>query len=342
MVAETRTLALLGGPNSGKTTFLGALADAVSAGSTKRLRLRGAPQDARALMRLQEPLARGEYPQRTKAERHHLRAPLITRGTGATDVAFDLDVGDYAGEDVERLFVERQGGFSDEWRARAGAAGLLLFVRPGADVRLPTSVRSSPTDAERWAAVKGEVEAEQASEGEGPRARFRYGISAGDEASSPLGPREPVRVPTTLALIEVLQFLRYARDLAPGERPLAGIQRIAVLLSAWDAVGRASRVRGPTRYVADEVALLNDYLWSNYRPTDVMCFGLSATAGDLNDPKHRERYLDDPHGFVEWSMAGGVVHSTRDLTLPLRWALFGDNALEAEEPLGGVVMPEPP
>lgn len=329
-MADERTVALLGGHASGKTTYLGALGDGLSAGHSKHVRMRGSPIDARALMRLQEPLTRGEYPQRTKEERHRLRLPLIAQPLPGAVVPFDLDIGDYDGEEVERLFTERDSGFSDEWRERAKAAGLILFIRPGTHLELPPIVRSAPTEVERWAAVTNANEAAvSASVASGPKAHFGYGITAHDELTLPAGPRDAVKVPNTLALIEVLQFLRHVRGLSPAERP-AGF-RVAVLIAMWDSLDPGTSARGPTRYLVDHLALLNDFLWSNYRSEDVLCFGLSSTGGDLKDAKHRARYLDDPHGFVAWSGAGGANNTSLDLTLPLRWTLFGDSVLAVDD-----------
>jgi hypothetical protein len=145
-------------------------------------------------------------------------------------------------------------------------------------------------------------------------------------------PSEPVVVPTALATIELLQFIRYVRGLAPGERP-HGERRlpVALLVSAWDAVDEDWRRAGPTAYLTQNLPLLTDYLWSNFLPDDVFCFGLSATGGDLLDASYRKRYQDDPSGFVEWTDGSGTRQQSRDIGLPLYWLLFGDRALGAPD-----------
>jgi hypothetical protein len=62
-------------------------------------------------------------------------------------------------------------------------------------------------------------------------------------------------------------------------------------------------------------------------PEDVMCFGVSATGGDLKDGVHRARYIETPGGSVAWADAQGRVQQRPDLALPLRWALFGDASM---------------
>jgi len=141
---------------------------------------------------------------------------------------------------------------------------------------------------------------------------------------------DPGQVPTTLALIELLQFIRHARGLASAERPARGTFRVGVLVAAWDALDPAWRRSGPSAYLEQEAALLEDFLWSNFHSEDVHRFGLSSTGGDLHDEAYRERYLAqsaDARPFVAWNDATGAVHGEHDLGLPLCWALYGDPAL---------------
>ncbi|KYF79629.1 hypothetical protein BE20_44425 [Sorangium cellulosum] len=244
-------------------------------------------------------------------------------------------MGDYDGEEVERLFKDRMQGFSPEWRARSGARGLLLFVRPTAMMPLPRlRVDELPTDRERMLALKANKEQK-------PRARTRkkadpeaaFGPGIQDQSRHPrvAAPDEPVRVPTVLAVVELLQFLRHERGLAPGERSSRGEMRIALLASAWDAVDPVWQRSGPAVLFRERAPLLDDFLWSNYHPEDLLHFGLSSTAGDLSDKRYREQYREDPHGFVVWSDASGRILRTRNLALPIEWALFGDEALTGND-----------
>jgi hypothetical protein len=285
-----------------------------------RLRLGPRPIDALAYDRLAEPLLDGKYPQRTKEERHVLDLPL--RATQHDhDLEIALTMGDYDGEEVERLFHDRTHGFSPEWQARASASCILLFVRPDAFAPLP-QLRASRVAESARADKRPAI---------GPEDVFGPGLQ--DEVSAPrvAAPNDPVRVPTVLAIIELLQFLRHVRGLAPGERPRQGEMRIALLASSWDAVDPTWRAEGPARFFAERASLLDDFLWSNHHPDDVFRFGLSSTGGDLNEERYRERYREDPHGLVEWADATGTVHVTRNLALPIEWALFGDEALSHDQ-----------
>jgi hypothetical protein len=336
-VTATSLLALLGGPESGKTTYLGALIDALQSESLPGLKLGALPTDARAYESLAEPLLEGRYSQRTKKdERYLLELPLRAVRNGRVE-DISLTVGDYAGEEVEQLFQNRTGGFSPEWRARADAQGLLLFLRPDALTPLPRlQPRASLGDSERWQALRGgSSEGEAARLSRSPEAtpmrpEHVFGPGVLDEPTGPLParPNDRVRVPTVLAIVELLQFLRHIRGLAPGERLPPGELRVALLATAWDAVDRSWRERGPRSFLIEQAPLLNDFLWSNFHEDDIACFGLSSTGGDLRDERYRERYLENMHGFVEWADVTGKVQPSRNIALPIAWLLSGDRVLD--------------
>ncbi len=340
-MSESRGISLLGGQSTGKSTYLGALVDALQTEKLQHLRLAGLGQDARGLQRLADPLLDGQYPQRTKAgERLSLEAPLRTAGTYFDSRGFMLRAGDYDGEEVERLFRDRIHGFSAEWAERARSGGFLLLVKPDAQTR-PPRMDHGAHDGSAWHLLRQEAKAPSTTaSGAAPSAPVNatnfFGPDALDEAPAP--PRaafsDPVQVPSTLALIELLQFIRFVRDLAPGERPQRDEERfrIALLVTSWDSVDPAWRQQGPARYLAQHMSLLEDYLWSNFLPDDVFRFGLSSTGGNLADPRHQERYLDDPSGFVEWMDPLRGIQHTRDIGLPLYWLLFGDSAFGAPRP----------
>jgi hypothetical protein len=311
---RTRSIALLGGPASGKTTYLGALVDALQTNQTPRLRLGDIPEDVTAYDRLAEPLLDATYPQRTKEERHVLDLPLrARREDGHEDIS--LTMGDYDGEEVERLFDNRTHGFSPEWQARASACGLLIFIRPQALKPLPL-LRRPPASCAALTTALAQAESV-----------FGPGLHDEIPARGIAGPDDPVLVPTELAIIELLQFLRHVRGLGPGERPRSGTMRVALLVSAWDSVDPPRRDRGPAQFFVENAPLLEDYLWSNYHVADLFHFGLSSTGGDLRDPRYQDEYLGDRHGFVGWSDSSGRIQSTPNLALPIEWALFGDPAL---------------
>jgi hypothetical protein len=338
---EPHGIALLGGQSTGKSTYLGALVDALQMEKLQHLRLAGLGADARGLQRLAEPLLEGQYPQRTKAgERLSLEAPLRTAGSYFDPLSFTLRAGDYDGEEVERLFRDRIHGWSAEWKERAHSQGFLLLVRPAV---LPPPPRpqllSAQDEQSRWRLLRSESgDAQPISDSRAALAaptnpNTVFGEFPIEEVPPPprAAPSDPVSVPTALAIIELLQFIRHVRELAPGERPRKDEERfrIALLVTAWDSVDPAWRRAGPAAYLSHHLPLLEDFLWSNFLPDDVFRFGLSATGGDLRNPDYNQRYLDDPSGFVEWRDATSGIRQSRDIGLPLYWLLFSDRALGA-------------
>lgn len=316
-----RSVCVLGGPDSGKSTYLGALASAVQAELPGLFRMDTLAEDTRALERLEGPLLDGCYPQRTQsAEAPVLRMNLEGRSPLPVE-RIALSIGDYAGETIERLFRDRTRGWTDEWQARAEVDGLLLFIRPPAVMPLPRL-----EDATGGSALGG---------GGAAVRLFGEGLRAQEAPRSPKARSdEPVRMPTELALIELLQFLRFVRGLSPGERPATNEWRIGVMISAWDDVSDDWRQRGPQAYLEEVFPLLEDYLWSNFRPDAVQRFGLSSTGGDLNQPGGGERYISgELKGFITWSGLDGRLERRDDIALPLAWSLYGEQAFrESPQP----------
>ncbi|KFA93005.1 hypothetical protein [Archangium violaceum] len=332
----SRNIALLGAQFSGKSTFLGALGNALKAKALKHLHMAGLDADARALQRLAEPLHHGRYPQRTKAgERQELVVPLRTEGGPFGSDAFTLRAGDYDGEEVDRLFRDRLREWTSEWQQRALAHGFLLLIRPG-DIRPPRlHSHPMPDDMTRWRQLRepGASSASAPVTAQQHRSADYFGRIHLEEAPPPpyATASDPVSIPAELPLIELLQFIRNVRELPPGRRPRKDGERfrIALLVTAWDAIPPEWRKAGPAAFLSHHFPLLEDYLWSNFLPDDVFRFGLSATGGDLKDTTYSETYMDDPSGFVEWlDPAQGILNS-RDMGLPLYWALYGDRAFAA-------------
>ena len=310
-------ITVLGGPDSGKTTYLGAVVAQLQDGATgQRFKIVSLPDDAHAVRQLETPLLEARYPVRTTGhgDSAHLSLELEPIWQGAPNVVL-LTASDYAGEQVERLFGQRTAGWSQQWQDRAAAAALVLLLRPPATTPLP-SLRRPMTP--------GDPGLSSVSRLFGPGLRLDHVPQAqAQEAST------PVHMPTELSIIELMQFLRHVRGLAAGERPRARDLRVAVLVSAWDAVAEQWQDEGPSHYVQQNLALLDQYLWSNFEDDGVRFFGLSATGGDLNEPTYSMRYAQQAPGACGYVTYDGHDGPERkaDLTLPLAWALFGDDAI---------------
>ncbi len=125
-------------------------------------------------------------------------------------------------------------------------------------------------------------------------------------------------------------MIRARRGWELGERPED--VRVAVVLTAWDALEEDEAAAGPDAYLRDRFPLLHDFLWSNFDPDRVRCFGLSATGGDLGDPEYRQRFMNREEALsrVCWSTSGDVVRTDHDVSLPFAWTIAGEAALEPE------------
>jgi len=323
-------IAVIGGPGSGKSTWLGSVLEAVQQGQSGVLGLPpgGFPNDAQAIKVLTDPLVDARYSERTPFEQEvELRVGLRAQHEALGERDVQLAVSDYAGEQLDRLFEHRTRGWGQSWRARANAAGLLVFIRPAANLPLPRRVKVPVGSS--WAQGLSDTSPSSPSRLLSPITPDQVFPAISDEVPVvPLpGPRDPVSIPTVLALIEMLQFLRGERGYHLGQRPTRGSMRVALVVSAWDAVGEEWRRKGPNHYLAEHLPMLEEFIWSSFEADDVFRFGLSATGGDLKNDEYRKKYQDDPAGWCEWAAADGRIEHTDEVSLPLLWTLFGDPAL---------------
>lgn len=319
-MTKVQTIALLGGPGSGKTTWLGAVANLIDQELLPQITRTQLSADTRAIDKFSEPLLVGEYPQRTpRDQRDPISLHLSATQDDDAKTPFTLQVEDFAGEDMERVFSDRL--WPDAWRRWSESAnGVLLFVRQPELVPLP-AIRSP---AERCIdGLLGPFPSHGWLGAPDPGAAFGGGFVSETPETPRASPRDPQRVPTTLALIELLQLLRAQRGVATGVRAGHGL-RVAIVVTAWDAV---HDYKTPNEWLAQNAPILEDYLWSNFAPADVMRFGLSSTGVDLRVSKNASRYDEDPRGFVVWTNAG-EPREEPDIGLPMRWALFGASALK--------------
>jgi hypothetical protein len=303
----SRSFAVLGLPHAGKSVWLGRVWHAVNQ-ERRQLRKRGAIADLEPLRILGDPLEEGRFPDRTSREAPpSFVAPLRWMGPPAEDL--DLHVADYNGEELNAIWRRDTRAWSEDWDKRANADGLVVVVR--AD-----RVRRSLSSRVVVPAARGD-----------DRARRLFPDAQPDfDAPSDLG-----SAPTAVELVELLQMIRHVRGLSPGQIPNGW--RLAIVLSAWDAIDPALQELGPRNFLRHELGLLDDLLATNFETRDVRVFGLSAVGGDLGDKRYLRTFeageVDD-HGWLCWDADGVRTH--RDITLPIGWLLLGDRALPQGEP----------
>jgi hypothetical protein len=326
--------------NSGKTTYLGRLWLGAH-GRVGKLQAAGLPEQLRPLREVSSYLLRNEYPPRTRhGEITSFSVPLRWDGKDSA-VPFVLSFTDYAGEELEQIFSQRDSAWSDTWKSRStDSVGLLLFVRPY-QIRMPRSSRliEPPVDGDEdlvhWKRIRGEplpLDGPEALPGESPEALFDpLHLPEDEEPHRRSDPGTLVKPPTAVTLVEVLQFLRHERGLTMGEAPDSSSFRVAVALTCWDAVPQEWRRKGPEPFLPAHFPLLHDFLKTNFHPDGVRVFGLSSTGGDLQDKTFLKEYeRSDPEQMGELvyhPTPGGNPVSSRDISLPIGWLLEGESAL---------------
>jgi len=317
-----KTVTVLGVTGSGKSTWIGALTDGLYRGAVSRVKFdeENWPDNTTGIDQARSYLQTGQFPIHTSEEMRTLvELPIrVSRGPNVHE-AFTLKMSDYDGELIEKLFTDRTHGWDDAWSRRARADSFLILirhdftkclrplVRPGRKLRQDGMLSLSPDDLAAPPLLNTSVPPAPLSSFDDPR-----------------------YVPTSLALIELLQWIRDARGLSPIEQtPIAEPLRIGIVLTAWDAVDGRWRNSKPEEFLAVHHAILRDYLRCNFRDDEVRVFSLSATGGDLSDHQFRQRYLSatDPVSRVWWTNSRGDVVEDADLSIPLCWALFGESGI---------------
>jgi hypothetical protein len=296
---SSKSVVLVGGPDAGKTNYLGRLWMALDA-EKGAIAKHGLPAQVEYLRAIATSLNSGKFAPRT-APGVFESTTIPVKWSAAASVAYgELIVPDCAGEQWERIHRERE--WNSEWeQAVASMAGCILFFRGTSEHNI------SPID---WSNDTGIMKCLSDSK------------SATDNQHG---------LPTQVVLVDWLQCLSSAyRDIHGSEHPL----RVAIVLSAWDMVPKEAKEADPSTFLSKELPLLHDFLSTNISLYQAKPFGVSIAGGILTDDnsKFMTTYLDgDPNsaGYVVLS-SGGKVLKSNDLTLPLAWA-FGRPCPEIHE-----------
>lgn len=328
-----RQVTLIGLPESGKTSYLSGLLNAIENDTSEALEDDwGVERDMTVYHSIAQWFQEGRYPSRTP-HAGELRLPLRL---SATSESFTLTLLDTPGESVTRDFDLRLG--QEVWHDST-PTHMMLVLRPRHHRPPRTDAGERTSWDEQWVRLRARLGLGGFKEDESGKARATSLAALSPEAIAPILPEtsrprrsepgEAVRVPTQLALIEALQLHRHARGWAPVWRPSEEQLRIAVVVSAWDAVGQAWRDKGPRSFLMEHAPLLEDFLASNFHSDAVCRFGVSASGGDLNDKTYKKAFLNNPKAEVVYESAAGEPETSHDLGLPIAWLLRGDVALRS-------------
>lgn len=299
---------LIGGPDSGKTNFVGCLWEALN-DRKGELVAPTAPQRVKYVEDALEHLMQGRFAPRTDpgTEDHaeSFSIPVYKKDSPDADPRH-IVVPDVTGE-LWKNAVETS-LISPAWMtALEEAHGVLLFVRVGSDQNVApldwvTSARLLSLRAKRVAAAAKAQAAEA-----------RVEVEAQEPEEQP-----PAVIPTQVQLCELIRFLEHASRAKGAKSP----KRVAILVTAWDRVDDMRSKAGPRAYIGSEFPLLDGRLTS-LANLEVEVFGVSVVGGDFVDQEFQKAYLDgDPKaaGYVVRS-TGGKVERVHDLTVPVAWVL---------------------
>jgi hypothetical protein len=270
-------LLLLGLKGSGKTSYLAALWHLIEARELPASLVAAELQPNREyLNRIRDSWLRFQQVGRTSL-RLQEEFTLILKEMSTTKT-INITLPDLSGESLRFQWALKKATKRYVEFAKQ-ASGLLLFIHPDSVKRMPL------------------IEA------------------AKEEASSkPTGEQAVVQwsaelSPTQVQLVELLQIAYYLR--IPNE-----VQRVSIIISAWDQITNAIT---PRSWLEKRLPLLFQFLRANEDRNPYQVYGVSALGGDLQQDLDKLRGLALPTArirLVDDSSAEG-----HDLTIPLRFLL---------------------
>lgn len=311
-----RSIVLLGGPDSGKTNYIGRLWPSFKnrKGVLQAERL---PDNIAYVDAAVEHLMQGRFAPRSDRNLEVGRADfsISVRSANGGGVLTELMVPDISGELWTRTVATSE--ISQEWLDVLNEAqGAVIFVRALSDQNI------KPLD---WVTARNilQLNADNEVEGSGDDALAEpvepeQLVPGGTVQNTIALPTEP-DLPTQVLLCELLRYLNLClADRADGGRP-----HVAVVVAAYDLLDPQTQAGGPMAYLKREFPLFAGHIFDTSR-LEVKLFGLSVVGGDLEvDDKFRNRFLERDISEQGWVVVedGDRVKTDEDVMLPIAWAM---------------------
>jgi hypothetical protein len=322
-----RSIVLLGGPDSGKTNYIGRLWPSFK----KRkgvLRAERLPEDIAYVDGAVAHLMQGSFAPRSDRNLEFGRADfsISVRGENGEGSLTELMVPDISGELWTRTVATFE--ISQEWlEVLNEAEGAVVFVRAHSDQIVKpldwvTARNILRLDAEYDESAAGACRAGNeftaAAKTDTLPGEVKHPVHSEEAENVVELPSEP-DLPTQVLLCELLRYLNLClADRVDGERP-----HIAVVVAAWDMLDPKIRAGGPMAYLKKEFPLFAGRLVDTDR-LNVKLFGLSVVGGDLaDDESFRARFFEhdiSDQGWVVFEDHGHLI-TDRDVMLPIAWAM---------------------
>lgn len=309
-----QTILLVGGPDSGKTNYVGCLSDALVARKGRVIAPK-APEKIKYVEDTLEHILQGRFAPRTEPgseeQAEPFSIPVVAADTPDAEPQ-RIVVPDVTGELWKKAVETSE--LAPEWMdALKAANGALLFIRIGSDQNLdpPDWVTSA-----KLLSFHGKRLSTAAKDHSDARADAESGEDVAPD-------QPPAIIPTQVQLCELLRFLEHAAAQPGAESP----KRVAILVTAWDRLDAETAAKGPNAYLAQHYPLFHGRLRRLNRLT-AHVFGVSIVGGDFVDADFQKEYLDgDPKavGYVV-HMDATSIKQVQDLTLPIAWVLEGSDS----------------
>jgi len=284
MPPPTPWLLVLGGPDSGKSTFRGQVFQRFEhrPGALKLLKSVG---DIAAIEQDVNRLTRGLQPMHTSSNTYVSTDFALVDDTG---LKYDLSFADFDGEQLRQM--SNTNVLPALWAGRAQRADAwLLFLRID-------SIRS----------VKGFMTHPVLI---GPRADVKA------DATLPTPSTGTVTEGHAIEMIQRFLFVRGA-----SLRNRLHSPRLAVLLSCWDELANTEKSLLPMDLLVQRAPMLARYLEANWESDELRVWGLSSTEQPLPaEVPNKEFARKGPENFGY--VVTGAKQEDRDLTLPITWLL---------------------
>ena len=285
----TASIVLMGGPDTGKTNFIGRLWLALRNGEST-LRLGGTPAEIKYVEEAVGHLHRGQFAPRTDknvaAEQSSITMPLVRRHAAEGEERLELVVPDVSGE-IWKTAVDTRELAQERMKQLEDAMGAVVFVRVLSELNV------SPPDWVNSAELMQLQEDEDVGE-----------------------------MPTQVMLCEFVRFLELKLRAGKNGRK----SRVAVVVTAWDLLDAERAAAGPRAYLEREYPLFAGRL-DDVSRFEVEFFSMSILGGDPGaDEGFRARLLDaglESAGYVRYC-SGNEIRETADVGLPIAWAIQED------------------
>ena len=283
---------MAGMPQTGKSTFLGALYHVLESGLGQAIELDALPSARRHLEGLRGRWLRVEREGRTsKADTILNELRLRFEDSGKV---LALNWPDLSGEYFDDMVRKRtlNGEVAD---ILGDATALIVFLHPDTVTQQP---RIHAVNR-----VTGTLEAGTVNEAQADSRATRRGAQRAEW--------DPMMVPGQVLVVELIQLLL--------ESQCAGaISGISLIVSAWDEL--ASSFGSPEEYINEQLPLLDQFLAANAGGREIKLFGVSAHGG--NPETDRARLLGEINPVDRIQVVRGDGTTTDDgILAPIRWLI---------------------